>query len=77
MIEWISVKDRLPEVTKLNHKDLVWEEPELLLWEDSMGADVGWYKGGNNFCGEDDCRLIGFHDVTHWQYITPPKEVGR
>lgn len=69
MAEWISVKDRLPK----------WGEKVLCYVNDSLSTPNQYYicaylVNGNAWYsayeGEDDVE----HNVTHWQYLYPPKD---
>lgn len=64
-MEWISVKTRLPEP----------RVRVLIFWKygDKTGMEVDFIEEKTSywfdFCGDNESEL-----VTHWAYISPPKE---
>lgn len=64
-MEWISVKDRLPE-------DII----NVLIYNPELegGVDVAFYDiNENEWCGLSSYRLIG---ITHWMPLPePPKPI--
>lgn len=61
-MEWISVKDRLPE-----------ENGEYLIWYGEDGFDTGYWNTEypDMFTQEGGHVLIQY--VTHWMKIEPPQ----
>jgi len=60
-MNWISVKDRLPEDRKY-----------VLVWEsDWMTWDSAFFESGS-FKRSEDYTTI--KDVTHWAIVEPPQE---
>lgn len=79
MTDWISVKDRLPELwTKvmLVHKDGRVGMGSLIVTNDPHGNDREILYGFTQ--NPDESEDVKFPDITHWQPLPePPKEEGQ
>ncbi len=79
-MEWISIKDRMPEITRINEE---WRcSDDVLCKSDKFGFFVArWseFEGDRknfwNPCGIQGRGQISVcQDVTHWMYIPPMKK---
>ena len=69
MSEWISVEERLPE-TRKTHRDC--SSTQVLVATKSIGVCIGSYhRNGTWMIGS-----FGHRDVTHWQPLPPPPQLG-
>ncbi len=74
MAEWISVKERLPEVGNMV---LIFYDgqPVIAMFRKSEHCS-GWFEGYCHMC--EDSETYYLDDVTHWMPLPePPKEVRR
>jgi hypothetical protein len=76
MMEWISVKDRLPEFNKnvLVVRDAGFgiKNPKHKAYPDRFWVEVSYVNKGNTFF---TCELIDTGITTHWMPLPqPPKE---
>lgn len=70
--EWISVKDRLPEVKEYGTPDLMVSDRVLCLTNTGLNA-VGFLNNGVWIydAKHNDFKRLGY-SVTHWQPLPPP-----
>lgn len=78
MAEWISVKDRLPDISAENNTFQVTER--VIAWDGTgylFGSFKIWiYDGGYVFIGvsDDDMDIAAYDTVTHWMPLPPMPE---
>ena len=72
MIEWISVKDKLPDMHEEKDEDgAIYHVSDTLLCWDGDEQDpiaIGVYEGGKWYANG-----VGQPDVTHWALINDPE----
>lgn len=69
MNEWISVKNRLPDIPKND-----FASDYVLVHDEKAGDWVAYYDANGGWCEAREC--IPFKNVTHWMPLPkPPKEV--
>lgn len=62
-MEWISVKDRLPEIFK------------IVIVTDGKGVAAGAWQGGHHWLVRNAIRKVCKEEVTHWMPLPQvPKE---
>ena len=71
--EWISVKDRLPELIPCNAGTAYSEG--VIVWTDNRKAMIAVWDGIDFLCAADYWEAWG-EEITHWMPLPkPPKEV--
>lgn len=77
MAEWISVKDRLPELKPKNDGDIEWKESDEVLLISKKGnyhLEKCYVDAGGIFWGD----LPRSCTITHWMELPePPKTVSK
>lgn len=69
MSEWISVKDRLPDVPKDDYMS-----DYVLAYDKNAGIWVAFFCSSGYWCEAREC--VSFENVTHWMPLPePPTEV--